>query len=205
MLKEIFILLAGRYTQNAVLIEELWKEIQSSYRDSKRHYHTLAHLRHLLDELSLYKEKITDWHVILFSVFYHDIIYDVLKNNNEEKSASLAESRMQDLRVPTEKIKNCKKQILATKAHLESSDLDTDFFIDADLSILGQDWAIYYRYIQQVRKEYAVFPDPVFKTGRKKMLKHFLTMDRIFKTSEFFDLYENQARENLRRELHQLG
>lgn len=41
----------------------------------------------------------------------------------------------------------------------------------------------------------------MYNRGRKKALKHFLEMDRIFKTDYFFQKYENQARINLQKEL----
>ena len=68
-----------------------------------------------------------------------------------------------------------------------------------------QEQVLYDTYCQQVRKEYSIYPDFLYKPGRKKVLEHFLNMERIFKTTYFFDLYEAQARENLRRELSSLS
>jgi predicted metal-dependent HD superfamily phosphohydrolase len=106
--------------------------------------------------------------------------------------------------VPTEIIENCKSQILATKKHQDSSDIDTNFFIDADLSILGQDTETYKIYFQNVRKEYSIYPDLIYNPGRKKVLKHFLELKRIFKTEYFYAKYENQAKQNLQTELEQI-
>jgi len=74
-------------------------------------------------------------------------------------------------------------------------------FTDADLSILGQSWEVYFTYSKHVRKEYGQYPLFLYKKGRKKVLKHFLDMERIFKTDHFFELYEKHARVNLQREL----
>ncbi|MFD2921463.1 hypothetical protein ACFS6H_17175 [Terrimonas rubra] len=97
-------------------------------------------------------------------------------------------------------ISNCAAQILATKAHQASTDPDTNYFTDADLSILGQPWEVYETYYKNVRKEYAMYPDFLYNPGRKKVLQHFLSMDRIFKTNHFFGLLEAPARANLQRE-----
>jgi predicted metal-dependent HD superfamily phosphohydrolase len=91
--------------------------------------------------------------------------------------------------------------ILATKSHAASVNRDIDLFTDADLSVLGAAPETYAQYAAGVRKEYSMYPDLHYKPGRRKVLKHFLEMDRIFKTDEFFQLYEKQARENLLHEL----
>jgi predicted metal-dependent HD superfamily phosphohydrolase len=157
-----------------------------------------------LEALTDVKSKIQNWDTILFSVFYHDIIYSALKPDNEEQSAELAGKRMQQMGLPGKMIQDCKAQILATKKHLASEDTDTNYFTDADLSILGQDWDAYSEYFENVRKEYAFYPDMVYNAGRRKMLKQLLSMDRIFKTAYFFDRYETQAKLNLFRELRSL-
>lgn len=200
MLKETFIQLVRSYSEDEVLIGELWFEIEKHYSGKKRFYHTLRHLEHLLEQLTAVKSGLTDWNAILFTLFYHDVIYNALKSDNEEKSAELAEKRMQQLQVPFELIERCKEQILATKSHVKSDNPDTNYFTDADLSVLGQDWEVYSAYFNNVRKEYAVYPDLVYNPGRKKVLQHFLAMERIFKTDYFFEKYEEQARENLKKE-----
>ena len=108
---------------------------------------------------------------------------------------------MKQINVPTEIIENCKSQILATKTHQDNSDIDTNLFIDADLSILGQDIETYKVYFQNVRQEYSIYPDIIYNPGRKKILQHFLEMDRIFKTDYFFAKFENQEKLNLHYEL----
>ena len=187
MLKEIFIGLLKKYTDNNSLIEELWTEIEKNYSGKKRYYHTLQHLDNLLAQLTEVKGEIQNWETILFTLYYHDIIYNSLKSDNEEKSAELAEKRMKLISVSIDKIELCKQQILATKSHLKSTDTDTNYFTDADLSVLGQPWETYLDYCKNVRKEYSFYPDFVYNLGRKKVLNHFLTMDRIFKTDFFYN------------------
>lgn len=200
-LKQTFTNLLKNYTNNDSLIDQLWNEIEHNYSTKKRHYHTLHHLENLLIQLTEVKEEIQNWNTILFTLYYHDVIYNPLKSDNEEKSAELAEERMKQLSAPDEIIKNCKLQILATKSHTSSADSDTNYFTDADLSILGQSWESYVEYYKNVRKEYAVYPGLIYNPGRKKVLKHFLEMKTIFKTDYFYNTFEIQARENLQKEI----
>tara|TARA_R110000868_G_scaffold290081_1_gene550317 strand:+ start:74 stop:688 length:615 start_codon:yes stop_codon:yes gene_type:complete len=204
VLKETFIELLTNYTDNESLKNKLWTEIDKNYSSKKRHYHTLEHLNNLLYQLTAVKSEIKNWETILFTLFYHDIIYNSLKSDNEEKSAELAEKRMKQLSVSTDKIELCKKQILATKSHIKSTDSDTNYFTDADLSVLGQNWETYLLYCKNVRKEYSIYPALVYNPGRKKVLNHFLSMDRIFKTDFFYKKFEVQAKQNLQQEIELL-
>lgn len=201
MLKSAFIQLLFRHSDHKNLIKELWTEIETNYSDKNRHYHTLLHLENLLTQLTEVKSQIKNWDTLLFSLFYHDAIYNAKKSDNEEKSAELAEKRMKELRVPTEMIELCKSQIMATKSHISSGDSDTNYFTDADLSVLGMDWESYTQYYKGVRKEYAIYPTLIYNPGRKKVLNHFLSMERIYKTDHFYHKFEEQAKENLKKEL----
>lgn len=90
MLQATFAELTGRYApRDPAVSQRLWTEIGSAYSRSGRHYHTLDHLQNLLVELSGVRSSIGDWDVVLFSLFYHDIVYNPLKSNNEEKSAEM--------------------------------------------------------------------------------------------------------------------
>jgi len=204
-LETVFKELAGHYSKDELLINKCWKEIERNYSHKKRYYHNLSHLERLIEQLQEYQTVVTDWHTILFSVFYHDSIYKVLLKDNEEKSAAVAVNNLNKIGFPEQKIIECSKQILATKTHMASADNDTNLFTDADLSVLGQAAHVYEEYCHQIRKEYAVYPDIIYKPGRKKVIAHFLGMDSIFKTPAFFDRYEKQAKENLQLELQKPG
>lgn len=201
MLRKTFINLSKSYSTDTDLINSHWNEIEKNYSGKKRHYHTLEHLENLLLQLELIRKEIRDWDAILFSLFYHDVIYNVLKSDNEEQSAILAEKRMQRLGVPKDRIDRCRAQILATKSHQVSLDSDTNYFTDADLSALGMPWNEYSRYYLGVRKEYSIYPDFIYNRGRKKVLNHFLSMDRIFKTEYFKEKYKKQAKQNIQQEI----
>jgi predicted metal-dependent HD superfamily phosphohydrolase len=200
-LKKIFIELAGVYPNGKNKAHELWTELEELYSGRGRHYHTLNHLLHLLECLSGNRPRIAHWNAVLFALYYHDAVYDPLKHDNEEKSAVLAEKRMHELGCGQAEIEKCRALILATKKHERNSDNDINLFTDADLSVLGASAEVYKQYAINVRKEYSIYPDLLYKPGRRKVLQHFLAMPRIFKTDEFFTRYEKQARINLAEEL----
>ncbi|WP_060875398.1 HD domain-containing protein [Myroides odoratus] len=194
--------IVSQYSTDQNLIQSYWLEIKKQYETVERYYHNLTHLKNILEELNEIRTEINDWEAILFSVFYHDIIYDARAQDNEEQSAQLAKERLTILQLPKSKTDLIVNQIIATKQHQKSTNSDTNYFLDADLSILGKDWEQYKSYYQNIRKEYAIYPDDVYNQGRKKALTHFLTLTSIFKTPYFKEKYENQARLNIAREIN---
>lgn len=204
MIKSTYTELLEEYEVNSTSVEKLWNEIITNYSEKTRHYHNLEHLEDLLSQLKSVKEEIDNWKVILFTLFYHDIIYKSTKKDNEEKSAEIASKRMAEIGVKRNYIQLCYDQIIATKSHKESHSTDINFFTDADLSILGRTPSKYKTYCSNIRKEYSIYPDSIYNRGRKKVINHFLSMNKIFKTDEFYDRYEEQAIFNLQQELKSL-
>ena len=205
MLKDIFTNLVLQYTSQTEMAEELWLEIETEYSGPNRHYHTLYHLSDMIDELKIVKSEIRDWDAIMFAVYYHDIVYNGVSSDNEQKSSILAAHRLQQIRFPAESIGLSKYHILSTDGHSIAENDDTNLFMDADLSILGKDWDVYLTYAQNIRKEFATYPDAIFNQGRIHVLKHFLKKNDIFKTEYFYNRYEKQARKNLSEEIRLLN
>ncbi|HEY8968649.1 MAG TPA: hypothetical protein VIM64_06140, partial [Puia sp.] len=145
-LRMTFLELAAAWRDDAAMAESFWQEIEAAYTKKGRYYHTLQHLENMLGQLEEVKHLIGDWNVVLFSLFYHDIVYKALRKDNEEKSAELAEKRMAQLGVGATAIGACVEQVLATKGHGISPSADTNYFTDADLSILGAEAAAYDAY-----------------------------------------------------------
>lgn len=203
-LKSRFEQLCSPFTEDQQLICDLWKEIETQYSEKGRHYHNLLHLENMFRELEEVIINISDFTALSFSVFYHDVIYDATSKANEEKSATKAEKRFAELHMHQDTISIISEQILATKSHQRSDEGDTNYLLDADLSVLGKDFKTYMEYTQNIRKEYSIYPDFLYKPGRKKVLKHFLELESIFKTAYFKEKYEIQAKENIAAELRLL-
>lgn len=186
------------------LKKNYWTELRERYREGGRFYHNLIHIANVYKALTKEKNKIEDWEVLVLAVLYHDIVYDVSRNDNEEQSAVWAERVMLSLKINPHRIERCKAHILATKTHIVSSDPDTNLFTDADLSILGMDPSTYSVYAAQVREEYSIYDDAIYNVGRAKVLSSFLAKPTIYKTTIFQQQFEQQARINIKSELDRL-
>lgn len=201
MIKAEFSNCLKNYEQEGSQPAILWNEIEKSYSAAERKHHTITHLNSLVHELIPHKNEFTKWAPVVFAIAYHDIVYDVRKNNNEEASAEFATRQLAKISFPENLTAICNQLILATKKH-EAQDRQTNLFTDADLSILGADPQTYSAYAKQIRAEYAIFPDEVYNQGRRNVLNNFLQRERIYKTKEFSVRYESQARINLQIELN---
>jgi len=179
---------------------DLWEEVKTSYSEKGRYYHNLQHLADMHGELLEIKNLISDFPTMVLAVIYHDFIYRAKSSDNEIQSAAFAEKIMFECNIPYAVMKKVSMYIHATKNHQDHLDQDGLFFLDADLSVLGKDSATYLSYSTAIRKEFKMYPDFLYKPGRKKIITHFLEMERIFKTDYFYHKYEEQARKNLLHE-----
>jgi predicted metal-dependent HD superfamily phosphohydrolase len=205
MITDTFLKLVKKYSNNNELANNLWLEIFTKYSDAKRQYHTIDHLEAMISILNEVKKSIEDWDTTLFALFYHDVIYKASSSSNEADSAKLAMERLSTIAYPANKIAKCANMILATKQHLTSEDNDTNFLLDADLAILGTNEEDYQKYKDQIREEYSVYPDFMYNAGRRKTMQQFLNRDTIYKTAYFINKFNQQAKNNIERELLELA
>lgn len=205
--KDRFVSLLSNYpSSNRTVSDSLWNEIETRYSEPHRAYHNLNHLYQMLGEFETVKAKLEDSEMVLFALYYHDLVYDPKSKTNEEESAKIAEERLLELGIRKERVSVCSNHILATKSHRlgDNSNTDTKYFLDMDLSILGSEENQYLEYTKNIRKEYSIYSDEDYRKGRIQFLDHFSETIRLFQTDYFFDLYEMRSRYNVKSEIHSL-
>lgn len=190
--------------EDATLKNQLWKDIVAQYSEPGRYYHTMEHLQNMYRHLQAIFMHIDKKEEVLFALFYHDIIYNPLRNDNEAQSASYAKDILTKLGSSADRIANVTQLIEATAGHKFHQQSDVNYFLDVDLSILAGTNESYDEYAANVRREYSMYPDNEYRQGRKQVLQSFLSNERIFKTDYFFEKYEAHARRNIARELANL-
>ncbi|MEM9987727.1 MAG: hypothetical protein AAF804_21770 [Bacteroidota bacterium] len=198
-LKNRYLDLLGGYQFSSDAARIRWELIESHYQEPHRHYHTLLHLQAMAKEVQAVEDQLNDPDCFWFALFYHDLIYDPMRQDNEAASAKVMQEQLaQSSFSQSERVKEL---ILATQHHAPSKDFDQQAFLDVDLAILGQAPSVYQRYAQQIREEYHMFPDPLYHPGRKQVLQNLLNRPSIYQTDHFKSIYEAQARANLTQEL----
>nr|WP_295875228.1 hypothetical protein [uncultured Chitinophaga sp.] len=193
------------YTADTTLVQKTLADILAAYQAPERHYHNLQHIAQLLTLHHTYAGQLKAPDTVLYAIFFHDMVYDVQQHDNEQQSALAAGEYLRQTRFPAADINAVEEFIVATQTHvntLQHSDLD--YFLDFDLGILGAAPENYQAYTQQIRREYSIYPDTLYHPGRKKVLQHFMEMPAIYRTPEFRQLYETQARQNIQAEIDNL-
>jgi len=183
-------------------IQQNWTDLEKAYSNKSRHYHNLTHLKEMFESFETYRDRLQNPNEILLSIFYHDFVYSASKKDNELKSAEFALSILDEKHLLNKQL--VFDAICATQLHAHNTNEDINWLIDFDLKILAKDWDDYKIYFEQIRKEYRIYPDFLYKPGRAKALKHFLEYEFIFQTDEFRNLYEDRARRNIEEEISYL-
>ena len=198
-LKNIYTNIIRKYTDDEQLVDKLWNNLIHLYDRPSRHYHNIQHIYNMLYNLAYIKYHIKDMETIIMSIFYHDIFYKPLNNDNEKESAKYMKSELSKINFPN--IDKCEKQIMATKYHFKNDDSDTNFLIDLDLMSLGLNKNDYDFITTLIRKEYKMLSDKKFLIGRKHFLQKMLNRYTIYVTSHFQNLMEEQAVNNISGEI----
>lgn len=207
------ITLAARWHQltTPLLVDEaqraaMFHQLRDAYSASDRHYHTLHHVRALLDTVERATATLHDPIAVQLAVWFHDAVYSYRRSDNEERSAVLALDFLQKTTLSTERRQRVAYLIERTKDHTQAPptpDTDLFLFLDADLQILGAPEADYWQYARQIRQEYRLIPDLLYRPGRRKVLEKMLAVPTLYRTALFQKL-EIAARRNLRLELARL-
>lgn len=195
--------LGRKYSGDEDLLRSVWEKIEKNHTDKARFYHNLEHIAVMFKQAKSCAAEIDDLDAVLFAIWFHDIIYKSTRKDNEEKSAEFAFNTLSKLSLERRRIEKVTTLIHSTKKHqvVLSENRDNAYLLDFDLSILGQSWEVYKIYIDQIRKEYRIYPDLLYKPGRKKVLKSFLEREQLYFTEKYRVLYEEQARKNLEKEI----
>ena len=124
----------------------------------------------------------------------------------KKKARFWLKKRLKPLNFDEKTLKTIQNLIISTKKHelILTENNDNSYLLDIDLSILGSNWNTYETYIKNIRKEDGMFPDFIYKKGRKKVLLHFLERKTLYFTEFYQNKFEQQARENLLKEIELL-
>ena len=170
----------------------------AAYAAPSRHYHNLAHIEDCLDKLSRVEGlSNTEREILEAAIWWHDVVYDPTRSDNEELSARLAEQHV-DAEIGPE----VGRLIRLTKTHqVDPADKLGAILISIDLSILAAEPARYDAYAAAIRKEFAHVPDADYRAGRSDVLRRFAARQVIFPDATLAKALDQKARDNLAREL----
>lgn len=183
----------------------LMNQLVAAYSERHRHYHTLQHLRECLAHFDAAASLARRPAEVELALWFHDAVYDPLRDDNEERSADWARDSVLAAGCTPELAERIALLVMATKTHVaRDDDVDAALLLDIDLAILGAAGARFDEYERQVRAEYAHVPQDAFDAGRARILQSFLERPRIYLTDAYRDALEAPARANLQCSLSRL-
>jgi predicted metal-dependent HD superfamily phosphohydrolase len=176
----------------------IFQKITEAYEQKHRFYHNAEHIAECLNELRAAENLAGDrGNEIEMALWLHDFVYDPTRNDNEQLSAVVAREVCREGGLPPDFGARVDDLIMATRHAEDPSEEAAQLVVDIDLSILGKSADRFWKYEDDVRREYSFVPEELFRTKRAEILEGFLRRESIYHTELFRDQYEKQARENL--------
>ncbi len=183
----------------------MFNRLAAAYAEPARAYHTADHIRDCLRHFDLSRELAQQPDEVEAAIWFHDAVYDSRRSDNEERSAALARTALEESNVAPAIASRISGLILETRHTAIPHEPDPALLCDIDLSILGRSPEAFDRFEHQIRQEYAWVPEGAYRSGRSEILRGFLRRPRIYQTDWFRHRYEVHARANLERSIRELG
>jgi len=141
--------------------------LREAWCEQHRRFHTLQHLDGILAQIRSDKHEGVNREILVLVAYFHDVIYDPMRKDNEERCAELV---MKLCNHPEKE--RIAKIVLDTKNHVSDDDL-SKVFMDYDVSILkSTDYKQLMQYEDQILKEFQLLDYSIYKEHRYKFLTH---------------------------------
>ena len=179
-----------------ILIDKHWADLQDHYGTNI--YHDFSHISMGLYELEKDLTFLEFREDLEFAYFYHDIIVGCRDAEILSSMFAINVRNSMKLILFPNIIAEC---IAETKfANLMDHEMkkfrELNVIHDMDLIILGKDWNTFINYDDNIVMEYGTSFD---KNKRAEILYGFYENKKIYRTERYLDLYQNQAKSNLKR------
>ncbi|MEO6435274.1 MAG: hypothetical protein ABIP55_05880 [Tepidisphaeraceae bacterium] len=177
----------------------MFDRLYAAYTGPDRHYHDLGHIADCLRELDGVRQLASRADAIEAAIWFHDLIYDGRRTDNEEQSAEEAGIWLTLLGADVAFIDEVKRLIVFTRHDRDPEATDGRLMVDIDLASLALPAEQFDENSRRIRLEYPHTAEADFRRARTQMLQRFLDRPHIYFTPVFRDRYETRARENLQR------
>ena len=178
-----------------------WAAVVDAWSEPHRRYHGLTHLAAVLGVVDELAGAAADPDAVRLAAWYHDVVYDPLRGDNEEVSAGRARTGLHGL-VPEDRLAEVERLVLLTAGHDPGpGDDDGAVLCDADLAVLASEPAQYAVYASAIREEYGHLSDEEFTAGRIAVLERLSALPQLYRLPAVAAEWTPRARANLTVEL----
>jgi len=178
-----------------------WAAVVAAWSEPHRRYHDLNHLAAVLGLVDELAGAATDPDAVRLAAWYHDVVYDPTRSDNEQVSAERARAGLRGL-VSDRRLDEVARLVLLTAGHDAAvGDADGAVLCDADLAVLASEPAGYAVYASAIREEYGHLSDAEFEAGRIAVLERLLALPELYRLPAPAAEWTPRARANLTAEL----
>ena len=154
--------------------ERAIRELPFRWGEKHRHYHTTTHLIQILQDIEknvwFNSLSIPEKHALLLAAFFHDIVYDPKRKDNEDASIKYFKQNFAGANNQT-MLKTVSDLIETTKYRKRPTKLLEKIFWDADNESLKHGYENQIRIGKLIRKEYSHVSEKEFNKGRIKFFE----------------------------------
>ncbi|HUO50082.1 MAG TPA: N-methyl-D-aspartate receptor NMDAR2C subunit [Candidatus Paceibacterota bacterium] len=194
----------NRDLQDLSMVRAAFTQLYAKYTAPDRGYHGIGHIEHGLNIFEEVRHLARFPDAVEVAWWYHDVIYDVHCNDNEQRSADYAEHDLSSFGESPTFMMKVHANILATRHEGGLVDTDEQLICDIDLSSFGGSWNDTIRNSRGIRFEYRHVPEREYVASRRAILGNFLRRKTIYYLPFFIDCFEIAARENIMHEIEVL-
>ncbi|OCK99544.1 uncharacterized protein K441DRAFT_218535 [Cenococcum geophilum 1.58] len=175
----------------------IWADtVIQRYKEPQRHYHTLEHIATMFRCLDACRAMLRDEAGVALAIFFHDMVYDPRRADNEHESVSVFEEFAASVGLAkgmTGKVVGFIERTVTHTLPGGEGEGDLELFLDFDLEVLARP-----------NEEYEVYEEDEYRKGRVGVLGGFLERERLYLSEKFYVEKEEAARRNLRAEIERL-
>ena len=171
------------------------------YGEPGRYYHSFAHIRHCLAMFDQCRSLLRHPDAVELAVWFHDVIFEPGKPDNEARSARLYLD-LSDGVHPPETRGLVDRLVMATLHDGEVlRDEDAKYMADIDLSSFGLPWKEFLRDSENLRREAGDLSDEEYYQKAIGFHDYLQARDGFYHTEFFAARFEIPAKQNIARYL----
>lgn len=145
-------------------------DIISMYDEPHRFYHNRHHLNQVIENLNKYKNLTEEeCDILSISVYFHDVVYNPRKTNDEQKSVDLLNDFTE---IPLNIREKCSQIIMDTTLNIEPIEKLSKIFWLSDRNIFFKPFSELIEYENKIFKEYQYVSYDIYKEKRIEFLNN---------------------------------
>ena len=182
----------------------VYNRLVELYGEPHRHYHTLEHIKHCLDEFDQARTLMPEPDSVELALWFHDAIYQAGALDNERHSADLFRHYSSSGQADAALQQRVDELIMVTTHRGCPNRIDEQFIVDIDLSSFGLPWKQFMQDGQCIRAEFPHLMDDLYYAQHLHFLQGLQARPFFFFTDCFRQRYESTARGNIQRLMAEL-